>query len=98
MSPEFFRFSANSTKRNQQLLSFLVFAILATVTVSQHSYAQSSSDSAQRQNLSLSGTLSTAMVGVTYNAVISVSGGKAPYRFGSQNLPSGLQNQPLFRS
>lgn len=44
-----------------------------------------------RQNLTVSATLTTATVGISYNAVISVSGGTAPYRFASQDLPSGLR-------
>lgn len=42
------------------------------------------------QHLTVSATLAPATTGVAYNAVISVSGGSAPYRFFSQNLPSGL--------
>ncbi len=43
-----------------------------------------------RQHLKVSATLPPGMVGVAYNAVISVSGGVAPYEFREQNLPSGL--------
>ncbi|HTS36538.1 MAG TPA: putative Ig domain-containing protein [Candidatus Solibacter sp.] len=43
-----------------------------------------------KQNLTVSATLPAATVGVSYNAVVSVSGGNAPYRFASQDLPSGL--------
>src|SRR5579859_960330 len=42
------------------------------------------------QHLTVSATLAPATTGVAYNAVISVIGGSSPYRFFSQNLPSGL--------
>ena len=44
----------------------------------------------QGQTLNVSASLSPATVGVSYNAVISVSGGTAPYRFASQDIPTGL--------
>jgi hypothetical protein len=42
------------------------------------------------KHLRISATLSPATVGVAYSAMISVSGGAAPYIFRSRNLPSGL--------
>ncbi len=86
MSPNFSSFLRFCTN-----LTLLVLAILMAV-VPQHSSAQIANTAVgmQRQNLTVSGTISPGTVGVTYNAVISVSGGKAPYWFGSQNLPSGL--------
>jgi len=46
--------------------------------------------SSQNRHLLVSANLQPGTVGVNYNAVITVSGGTAPYWFQAQGLPSGL--------
>ena len=42
------------------------------------------------QHLVITATLPPGTVGVPYNAVISVNGGDAPYKFQEENIPAGL--------
>jgi hypothetical protein len=46
------------------------------------------------QHITVSATLSPGTVGLPYSAVISVSGGTAPYTFKQKNLPLGLVLDP----
>lgn len=86
MSPDFSRNLA-SCRRRWRL--FCVVAIIAVLAVSS-AFAQHDNLAYQRQQLNISVSLAPATVGVVYNTVVSISGGNAPYRFFSQNLPSGL--------
>ncbi len=96
MSPNFSRNVMASSSRCQRNLFSLVgltIFLAATATslfASQPAYLPSN----QGQRLTVSASLTPATVGVAYNSVISVSGGKAPYRFASQDLPSGLIMNP----
>lgn len=94
MSPKSFR----QTGRTAQLIATASFLLLLTsasfgqveparVTPVQVSQIVTN---VARQHLSVSANLAPGSVGVAYNAVVSVSGGRAPYWFGSQNLPAGL--------
>jgi hypothetical protein len=69
-------------------------------TLSQSSAASSSSSSSQAtqsgQSISIQSTLPSAGVGVSYHAVLSVTGGLAPYHFAvtQGQLPAGLVLNP----
>jgi len=98
MSPNFPRLACGLSARTRQHLSnLLVLTILILLSLSPNLNAQLLSDTTAGLNpvggkghLTISVTLAPATVGVTYNAVVSVSGGTAPYRFGEQGLPAGL--------
>jgi hypothetical protein len=102
MSPNVPRYATGVSVRSPQILSgfffLLVIAVLVGFTFPQNLNAQmrdssiavSQMSGGQRGHLTISATLAPATVGIAYNAVISVSGGNAPYWFGSQNLPAGL--------
>lgn len=98
MSPNFPRLATGPRVRDVQTLSsLLVFVVLIVLSLPQNSNAQqrmmqpfNGTFGGQRGHLSVTATLAPATVGVSYNAVISVSGGEAPYWFGAQNLPAGL--------
>lgn len=88
MSPKFPRMAARFAGRSvRAVLPFLVFAVLLSLSIPKNLEAQAGSE---RQHLSVSASLAPATVGVAYNAVVSVSGGRAPYWFGSEDLPAGL--------
>lgn len=80
-----------TTRRSRVCSSISALALVAFMAGSQSLFAQQETKlSNQKQHLTVSATFASATVGVAYNAVIAVSGGKAPYRFGSKNLPAGL--------
>jgi hypothetical protein len=53
-----------------------------------HLFGQDNSN--QRNRLTVSANFAPATVGASYNSVISVGGGRAPYTFASPNVPPGL--------
>ena len=100
MSPNFPRLATGpSVGSKWSMAGFAVIAVLISLTLPQNLNAQTQRDMARsisqtsnsaRQHLTITATLAPATVGVSYNAVISVSGGAAPYWFGAENLPAGL--------
>jgi hypothetical protein len=94
MSPTVPRNAMASTTRSPQVYSSVsALALLIFLAGSQllfSSQPETLPTNLSKQNLKVTATLAPATVGVEYNAVISVSGGTAPYRFASQDLPSGL--------
>jgi len=95
MSPNFFRPAAASPFRFLQARSaFFTLAAVVLFAVPQllagHPAASASIVAPSRQRIAVSATLPAGTSGVAYNAVLSVSGGEAPYKFQGNNLPSGL--------
>jgi len=93
-----FLFNEVDTKRSYKPLLFLslvvcAFLVLGCDTI-QQSAAQSSSQSGQQsaQSISLPTALVAGSLGTSYQAVLSVSGGQAPYHFfvAQGELPPGL--------
>jgi Putative Ig domain len=87
------RAAALAASRTEASISIVALALLVCVLVSQNPCAQAQDAvmrSRRHHHLTVSATLAPATIGVAYNAVISVSGGTAPYTFDSQNLPSSL--------
>jgi hypothetical protein len=93
MSPNYSRPAAGVMARGPHILSVLGVLSLLILIVSVPRLCpqvQAKALTSQGQHLIISATLSPATIGVAYEAVILVSGGTAPYRFKSKNLPSGL--------
>src|ERR1700733_1494196 len=92
MSPNSPQTAVSSTTRRSRVCSSISsLALLVLMAGSQSLFAQQETQfSNHKQHLTVSATFGSATVGVAYNAVIAVGGGKAPYRFSSKNLPSGL--------
>jgi Putative Ig domain len=92
MSPNFSRPATALSFRVQARFGFLTLALAALIAVPQVFAAEANSNppAAPFQHLKISSTLSPGTVGIPYSAVISVSGGDAPYKFQEQNLPVGL--------
>jgi hypothetical protein len=69
------------------LVSFLLFSAACSLLNS-----AGSSQSSSSQSFAISAVLPNAVMGVSYNATLSVTGGTAPYQFtvASGSLPSGL--------
>jgi len=91
MSPDFSRSAKSAARRHEAF--FRVVAIIAVLAASP-AFAQRGDLPSHRGRLTVSVSLPAGTVGVAYNAVISVGGGTAPYRFFSQDLPSGLALNP----
>src|SRR5215470_633094 len=87
------RSSRTLSTHNQfaNLLALLVVAMTATTGCSSLN-AGSTSTSKPTQPIAIAGQLPPAAVGSSYNAVLSVNGGTAPYNFTirSGTLPPGL--------
>ena len=93
MSPNSPRPATASANQRSYLTSISALALVILLAGSQFLFGEQANNlsvNLAKQRLQVSANLAPATVGVTYNAVISVSGGSAPYRFFSQNLPSGL--------
>ena len=92
MSPKSPQTAMFSTIRGSRVwCSISALTLIALLAGSQSLFAQQDTRfSNHKQHLTVSATFASATVGVAYNAVIAVGGGKAPYRFTSKNLPSGL--------
>jgi hypothetical protein len=101
MSPKLPRSAVSvSTRCTKHFSGFILIlaTTLVALTIPKNLNAQLRNDAppvqtvygGYRQHLTVTATLAPGTVGVSYNAVISVSGGEAPYVFGVQNLPSGL--------
>ena len=101
-----FSFASNTST----IINFLIFvALVVTLGATTIGHAQSLREFSPRVlvrdfeprqplpgHINVSATLPIAMVGQSYNAVVSVSGGKAPYRFSVTigSLPTGLVLNP----
>src|SRR5690348_1524974 len=97
MSPDSPRPATASAMQRSYLTSISALALVILLAGSQLLFGEQATNlpvNLAQQRLHVSANLAAATVGVTYNAVISVSGGSAPYRFFSQNLPSGLALDP----
>src|ERR1700730_17452406 len=93
MSLNYSRRAASVLAQGLQILSFLgVLSLLISICSVQRLSAQVQAYAliVQGKHLRISATLSPATIGVAYNAMISVSGGAAPYTVKSRNLPLGL--------
>ena len=95
MFPNFCRFATALPFRFLQTRSafftLTAVALLATLqVVASQPSASASIVAPSWQHIAISATLPAGTIGVAYNAVISVSGGEAPYKFQGKNLPSGL--------
>jgi hypothetical protein len=96
MSPNFSRpASAPPFRGSQAWSNFFALLVVALLFASQLFAAEPGSPMAKMivppwQHIKISATLTPGTVGIPYNAVISVSGGDAPYKFQEQNIPSGL--------
>ena len=73
-------------------LGVLLLVVLALATTGCSTLNASGSPSVTSEPIAMSATFPAATVGTPYNAVISVSGGVAPYRFSTRagELPLGL--------
>ena len=95
MSPNFSRPAIASPFRHQQasstLLTLIVVVVLAIPQLlAAEPIANPNMIVPPWQHIKISATLTPGTVGVPYNAVISVNGGDAPYKFQEQNIPAGL--------
>ena len=92
MSPNVSRPATVLSFRVQARSGFLTLALAALLAVPQVLAAEANSHlpAPPFQHLKITSTLSSGTVGIPYSAVISVSGGDAPYKFQEQNLPVGL--------
>src|SRR6202049_621915 len=90
MSLNYSRRAAPVAASGLQILSCLGALSLLLIVSVEPVCAQVPADAPNLKHLRISAALSPATVGVAYNAMISVSGGAAPYIFKSRNLPSGL--------
>jgi iron uptake system EfeUOB component EfeO/EfeM len=68
--------------------------ILLALLASAPSLFGAASGSKSQTRIQISTALPPATLGVSYDEVISVSGGTAPYQFVSQNLPPGMALNP----
>ncbi len=66
-------------------LTLLILLAGSQLFAEVHSYTSN-----QKEKITLSANFPAATVGTSYNSVISVSGGKAPYKFDSSDVPSSL--------
>jgi hypothetical protein len=89
MSPNSPRPVMASTRSRRVFSSFGAVALVLFLAGSQLLFGDQAPNF-RRRHLTVSADLAPATAGVTYNAVITVSGGTAPYRFASENLPSGI--------
>lgn len=93
MSPNVPQLAESSTTR--RLTTHCAAALLTLLAVTQLFGSEPQTQTTtQRTSLTVSASLAPATIGVAYNAVISVGGGTPPYRFASQDLPSGLVLNP----
>ena len=97
MSPNSFRPATTSPSRSSRFWLILeAQLLLVLLTTPQFLFAVQPSllrrdpIAAAQQHIKVTANLIPATLGVAYNAVISVSGGVAPYTFHEHNLPSGL--------
>jgi hypothetical protein len=95
MSPDLLRSATELRFRTLRLLlTYLTFTLLFLMEVPRPLFAQEpfpgGSARHNTYHLKISATLSPATLGLAYSAVISVSGGTAPYTFQQQDLPLGL--------
>jgi Putative Ig domain len=77
-------------------LGALLLVLWATLIAAGCGAATATGQNGDSHNLTLSGKLPVGIANQNYNAVLSVSGGSAPYRFAvkSGNLPDGMTLHP----
>ena len=95
-----FRSTLHSSGRTDRMLApqlgaLLLLLLAALITAGCGTSARAGSGNSQ--SLTLSGKLPNGIANQNYNAVLSVSGGSAPYHFAvkSGNLPKGLTLNPV---
>jgi hypothetical protein len=91
MFPHSFRpATASPFRRAWFLIAPGILGLFVFLSASQLLFGSQPPHGLQGQHLYISASLTPATVGVSYSAVITVSGGTAPYKFNEHDLPSGL--------